>query len=192
MLAYFYPSKKIFNVYMSNTPKVSVVTVVYNAEKLIERTLKSVLSQSYANIESLIVDGKSKDETLRIVAGFNDSRVKVISEPDNGIYDAMNKGILMATGEYLIFINAGDEFYDRNTLQSIMNSNRDADVLYGNTAVINEKGEILGDRRLAPPKELNWKSLRFGMCVSHQSILAKKSIVPMFNLRYKISAESSV
>lgn len=175
---------------MSNTPKVSVITVVYNAEKLIERTLLSVLGQSYKNIESLIIDGKSKDQTLAVVAQFKDDRIRVISEADKGIYDAMNKGIKNATGEYIIFINAGDEFYDSATLANILNNqSKNADVYYGNTVVVNEKGEVLGDRRLAPPENLNWQSLQFGMCVSHQSILAKREIAPEYNLSYKISAD---
>ncbi len=174
---------------MSNTPKVTVITVVYNAESLVSRTLKSILGQSYSNIESLIIDGKSKDKTLDIIGSFSDQRIKIISEKDSGIYDAMNKGIAHASGDYIIFINAGDEFYDSDTLTSMLSKATYADVYYGNTAVVNEEGKILGDRRLSPPVSLDWKSLRFGMCVSHQSILVKRNIAPQYSLNYKISAD---
>lgn len=174
---------------MTSTPLISVITVVYNAEKLIKKTLKSVLAQTYPNIENLIIDGKSKDNTLQVIQNFKDNRVRIISEPDKGIYDAMNKGIANAKGDYIIFINAGDEFYDADTLSTIMNAASNADVYYGNTAVINLNGEILGDRRLFPPDDLNWRSLRYGMSVSHQSLLVKKSIAPVYDLGYKISAD---
>ncbi len=174
---------------MSNTPKVTVITVVYNAEALIERTLRSILEQSYKNLESLIIDGKSKDKTLEVIGRFDDNRIRVISEKDTGIYDAMNKGISYSRGEYIIFINAGDEFYAGDSLATILETSKDKDVYYGKTAVVNEQGDILGDRRLSPPETLNWKSLRFGMRVSHQSILAKRTIVPEYNLKYKISAD---
>jgi glycosyltransferase involved in cell wall biosynthesis len=174
---------------MSNTPKVSIITVVYNAEALIERTLKSTLHQTHTNIECVIVDGLSKDATLARVAAFNDSRIIVYSERDKGIYDAMNKGQQRATGEYIMFINAGDELYDNNTIAMLLSSAPNADVYYGNTAVVNEAGEILGERRLSPPEQLNWRSLRHGMCVSHQSIMARKSLAPDYDLDFKISAD---
>jgi glycosyltransferase involved in cell wall biosynthesis len=174
---------------MSNTPKVSIVTVVYNAELLIERTLRSILQQTYQNLEFVIVDGLSTDATLERVAAFNDPRIHVHSERDKGIYDAMNKGQQRATGEYIMFINAGDELYDHNTIAMMLATAPHADVYYGNTAVVNDAGEILGERRLSPPEQLSWRSLRYGMCVSHQSIMARRSLAPDYNLKYKISAD---
>lgn len=174
---------------MSNTPKITIITVVFNAEALIERTLKSILCQSYRNLELLIIDGKSTDNTLGIVHKYQGDRTKIISEKDKGIYDAMNKGITNASGDYIIFINAGDELYSQTTLEDILATHQDADVYYGNTAVVDINGNILGDRRLSPPKKLTWKSLKFGMRVSHQSILAKKQIIPKYDLKYKISAD---
>jgi len=174
---------------MTSTPLISIITVVYNAESLIEKTIQSILGQTYTNIESLVIDGKSKDNTLQFIQRFEDNRVRIISEPDKGIYDAMNKGMANAKGDYIIFINAGDEFYAVDTLSTTINSASNADVYYGNTAVINSNGEILGDRRLFPPDDLNWRSLRYGMCVSHQSLLVKKSIAPVYDLGYKISAD---
>lgn len=174
---------------MSNTPKVSIITVVYNAEALIERTLKSILHQTYSNIECVIVDGLSKDATVARVAAFNDQRITVYCEPDNGIYDAMNKGQQLATGEYIMFINAGDELYDNNTIAMVLSTAINADVYYGNTAVVDDAGRILGERRLSPPEQLNWRSLRHGMCVSHQSIMARRSLAPEYDLDFKISAD---
>lgn len=174
---------------MSDSPKVTIITVVYNAETLIERTLRSVLDQSYNNIESLIIDGKSKDKTLQVIARFHDSRIRVVSEADKGIYDAMNKGIALARGEYIIFINAGDELFDNHTFQNILSSADAADVYYGNTAVADIAGNILGDRRLSPPENLNWRSLRYGMVVSHQSLLVRRELAVPYNLNYKISAD---
>lgn len=99
--------------------KVSVITVCYNAEKEIERTIKSVLSQTYTNLEYIIVDGNSSDKTMEIVLHYSENITKIVSEPDKGIYDAMNKGIKMANGEWVIMMNAGDEFASNSVLDKI-------------------------------------------------------------------------
>ena len=93
---------------LQSNEKISVITICYNAEKTIERTIKSVLNQSYKNLEYIIIDGGSKDNTMKIVKRYKDKISSVISEPDNGIYDAMNKGVRIATGEWLNMMNAGD------------------------------------------------------------------------------------
>ena len=100
--------------------KISVITISYNAEKEIEKTILSVISQTYDNIEYIIVDGASKDNTISIVNKYKKKISCVISEPDKGIYDAMNKGIMHATGEWLIMRNAGDVFCDKSVLQNIL------------------------------------------------------------------------
>jgi glycosyltransferase involved in cell wall biosynthesis len=135
------------------------------------------------------VDGMSKDNTVKRVQAQGERVHWLIVEKDTGIYDAMNKGLRAATGQYVLFLNAGDELFGPNTLDKIFNSATHADVYYGNTAVVNKDGQILADRRLAPPKELNWRSLQMGMCVSHQSFIARRSICPQYNLNYKISAD---
>lgn len=169
-------------------PKISIITVVFNGQSLIERTVKSVLSQTYSNIEYLIIDGASSDQTLAVIEPYRSAIHTLVSEKDNGIYDAMNKGLKRATGEYVLFLNAGDELYTDDTISSVF-LHGEADVYYGNTSVVNENGLVLGDRRLTPPEQLNWKSLRFGMNVSHQSFIAKRRICPDYDLNYKISAD---
>ncbi len=170
-------------------PHISIITVTYNAELLIERTMRSVFEQTYKHIEYIVVDGMSKDKTVELVREHGTRVSRLIVEKDTGIYDAMNKGLLAATGDYVLFLNAGDELFAPNTLENILNTGSKADVYYGNTAVVNEQGQILADRRLSPPMELNWRSLQMGMCVSHQSFIAKRSICPEYNLNYKISGD---
>lgn len=173
---------------MQFNPKISIITVVYNAKSLIERTIISVLSQTYTNIEYIIIDGGSSDGTLEIAEKYQHDIAVILSGKDNGIYDAMNKGLSTATGDFVLFLNAGDELYSTEIISKIV-SLGDADVYYGNTAIVNENGVVLGDRRLSPPEELNWRSLKFGMCVSHQSFIAKRSLCDKYNLKYAVSAD---
>ena len=172
-----------------SSPMLSIITIVFNGEKYIETTIKSVLSQTYQNIEYIIIDGDSIDYTIQIVNKYKDKISKVISEKDKGIYDAMNKGISMATGDYILFLNAGDELFDINTLENIFKLQENADVYYGYTVVVNEHRKIVSNRRLKPPKILNWKSLQWGMVVCHQSFIVKRSLCPSYDLSYKISAD---
>lgn len=174
---------------MSSLPKISVITVVFNAEKIVGKTIDNVLSQQYDNLEYIIIDGESTDQTMNIVKAYDNRISKVISQKDSGIYDAMNKGLAFSTGEYVIFMNAGDLFYNDTVLRDMINKQPGADVYYGNTRVINSEGREVGDRRHKPPKKLTWKSLRMGMCVSHQSILARRSLCEAFDIRYKISSD---
>lgn len=109
--------------------KVSVVTVCYNVEDILEDTIKSVVSQTYGDFEYIIIDGASKDGTIDIIKKYSDKIAYWISEPDKGIYDAMNKGILAATGEYIIFMNAGDRFADSKVIEKVA-------PLLGNSTVV--------------------------------------------------------
>jgi glycosyltransferase involved in cell wall biosynthesis len=174
---------------LSIQPKISIITVVYNGVSLIERTIKSVLSQTYANIEYVIIDGASNDGTLLIVEQYKSKIALLHSGKDDGIYDAMNKGLKDSGGDYVLFLNAGDELYANDTIEKIFSGTPNADVYYGNTAVVDDSGKILGDRRLSPPEKLNWKSLRFGMCVSHQSFIARRLLCDFYNMDYKIAAD---
>ena len=163
--------------------------MVYNAAGLVERTMKSVASQSWTNLQHVVVDGASGDDTLRVVEKFSRPALKVFSEKDKGIYDAMNKGLDLAEGDYVLFLNAGDELFSATTIEDIMRSESGADVYYGNTAVVDNNGLVLGDRRLSPPEYLDWKSLRHGMLVSHQSMLVRSSIAVKYDLQYRISSD---
>lgn len=173
---------------MAAQPKISIITVVYNAAALIERTIKSVLSQTYSNIEYVVIDGASSDGTFEIIEKYSSQIALIHSGKDNGIYDAMNRGLKDATGDFVLFLNAGDELYAKDTIELVFKSGN-ADVYYGNTAIVNELGTVLGDRRLTPPQVLTWKSLKYGMCVSHQSFIARKTLCEPYNLDYKISAD---
>lgn len=174
---------------MNTQPKLSIITVVYNAAGLIERTVKSVLEQNYSNIEFVVVDGASSDGTLEILEKYS-SRIAVLeSGKDKGIYDAMNKGLKLATGDYVLFLNAGDELDTADTISSVFSVRANADAYYGNTRVVDERGTVLADRRLSPPAHMNWKSLRYGMCVSHQSFLVKRLLCDFYNTDYRISAD---
>lgn len=174
---------------MNNEPIISIITITYNAGETLERTIKSIINQSYANIEYIIIDGKSTDNTVEIIKSYADNVNYWISEPDRGLYHAMNKGIAAATGDYLWFINAGDEIYDTDILKSLFSTKPYADIYYGNTAMTDMDGKIIGDRRLAPPQELTWRSFKKGMLVSHQSIIIKRSIAEYYNLKYRFSAD---
>ncbi len=170
-------------------PKVSVITVVFNGETTIERTIKSVVSQTYPNLEYLIVDGGSSDGTNAVVQKYIDKISAFISEPDKGLYDAMNKGMVQATGDYFWFINSGDEIVGSDTLAEVFKSNSLADIFYGETVIVNEDGMELGLRRLSPPAKLTWKDLKRGMLVSHQSVIVHRRICGSYNLKYRFSAD---
>ena len=180
--------------------KISVVTITYNAESVLQRTLDSVLSQSYPYVEHLIIDGASKDGTLALVEQYREEsteqaashEVVVQSEPDRGIYDAMNKGLQKATGDFVLFLNAGDTLPATDTLELVMDKADDGvGVLYGNTDVVDGEGNFLYHRRLQPPERLSWRSFRQGMLVCHQAFYARTEIareIP-YDLQYRFSAD---
>jgi len=123
---------------ITNTPTISIITVVYNGALYLENTIQNVVNQTYSNIEFIIVDGGSSDGTMNIVKRYSNKITKWVSEPDKGIYDAMNKGITFATGDWIIFMNAGDTFVDMNVLTKVaeFTSNQKADIIFGNVAII--------------------------------------------------------
>ncbi len=173
-------------------PKISVVTVTFNAKDVLERTIRSVLSQTYAHIEYILVDGKSEDGTIDVIKAYSSAIDKLVIEPDQGLYDAMNKGIQLATGAYICFLNAGDTFFCETTLSDLMESipeDQFPDVMYGETALVNRKGEYRGMRRLSAPKRLTWKSFRSGMVVCHQAFFARTALVEPYDLSYRFSSD---
>ncbi|MDR3694091.1 glycosyltransferase family 2 protein [Mucilaginibacter sp.] len=170
-------------------PVLSVITIVYNNARDIERTMLSVLTQTYPRIEYIIIDGKSTDGTLKIINRYKDQVAKIISEKDDGIYDAMNKGLAAATGDYVIFMNSGDEFYAQDTVQKVFESAPDADIYYGETEMIDADGKSLGQRRHQAPKEFTWKDFKYGMSISHQAIYVRRSLAEPYDHRYKLSAD---
>lgn len=175
--------------------KISIITVTYNAASVLKRTLDSVKAQSWQQIEHLIIDGASKDETISMAETYKAQcpyEVVILSEPDKGLYDAMNKGLRLATGDYLVFLNAGDTLHAANTLETIVRSAQPLPgVLYGDTAITDEQGNFLHLRRLRPPKKLTWKSFRQGMLVCHQAFYALTDIAKNlpYDPRYRYSAD---
>lgn len=169
--------------------KVSIITIVYNGVDTLEKTIKSIVSQQYEAIEYIIVDGGSKDGTVELILQYESLVSKWISEPDEGLYDAMNKGIKMATGDYLWFINSGDEIYAPDTISQIFAQSSKADIYYGDTVMIDAQGQVIGERRLQPPEQLKWTDFKNGMLVSHQSILIARDIASLYNTRYIFSAD---
>lgn len=178
---------------MGREPKFSIITITFNAASVIEPTLQSVLEQTYTNYEYLLIDGGSKDNTVAKAKASGIEFAHIVSEPDNGLYDAMNKGIALATGDYLCFLNAGDGFHTPDTLQTIANAAMAEeilpDVLYGETAEVDEERRFVRMRRLQAPKELNWRSFRNGMMVCHQAFYARREIAPMYDLKYRLSSD---
>lgn len=175
--------------------KISIITVTYNAASVLKRTLNSVKAQSWQQIEHLIIDGASKDETISMAETYKAQcpyEVVILSEPDKGLYDAMNKGLRLATGDYLVFLNAGDTLHAADTLETIVRSAQPLPgVLYGDTAITDEQGNFLHLRRLRPPKKLSWKSFRQGMLVCHQAFYALTDIAKdlPYDPRYRYSAD---
>lgn len=174
-------------------PVFSIITVTYNASRWLERTILSVLSQSYPSIEYLIIDGGSTDGTVDIIRQYASGIAYWVSEPDRGLYDAMNKGLQHATGDYVWFINAGDTLYTADTVQRIVTSMKKKvslpDVVYGETAIVDAEGRSLGMRRLKAPARLTWKSFRMGMLVCHQSFITKRTLAPLYNTDYGLVAD---
>lgn len=173
-------------------PRISIITICYNAASTITRTLRSVSAQTYPNIQYLIIDGASKDNTLELVRELA-SEAEVYSERDKGIYDAMNKGLDRATGDYVWYVNAGDALASPTTVEDLVRATCTGDilpdVLYGDTRLIDAEDHDLGLRRLRPPLQLDWRSFRSGMLVCHQAFVAKRSISPHYDLRYRFSAD---
>ena len=187
--------------------KFSVITITYNAESVLQRTLDSVRAQTYEDLEHLVIDGASTDGTLAMAESYkslsdaSDIGHKVIirSEPDDGIYDAMTKGLTQASGDYIVFMNAGDSFPHSDTLEQVAHrchlnelpSDSLPAVLYGHTDIVDGDGHFLHLRRLQPPQKLTWRSFRHGMLVCHQAFYARTDIAKnlQYDTRYKYSAD---
>jgi glycosyltransferase involved in cell wall biosynthesis len=171
-------------------PKISVVTVVLNAARHIDRCIESVLGQTYDDIEYLVIDGGSTDGTLEVLARYRDRVDYVVSEPDRGLYHAMNKGIRAATGEYLYFLNSDDTFCDERVVADVAAAIRQhpsADLVYGD--VLLRSGEQLVRQPQVPV--LNRKTMcRKGVC--HQALFARRETLVHtggFSEEYRIVAD---
>jgi glycosyltransferase involved in cell wall biosynthesis len=172
------------------TPLVSIITVTYNAEKYLEQTIKSVTAQSYKNIEYIIIDGQSTDGTATIIQRYREHIAYCFSEPDNGIYDAMNKGIRKASGELIGIINASD-FYQPDAVENIVRawaSHPQCGIFYGNANFYFDNGQFFKEKKAAPDMENLYK----GVCFCHASVFVTKATYQqhgLFDLRYKLSGD---
>ena len=177
----------IFFVSLSPEMKITVATVTYNASQTVERTLRSVAAQTYPDVEHLVVDGASKDGTQDICRRYS---VRLVSEPDRGLYDAMNKALRLATGEYIVFLNAGDTLHDERVLERVA-ACAPADIIYGETDIVDADGRFLRHRRLAVPERLTWRSFLHGMTVCHQSFYVRTEVARSeeYDLRWRFSAD---
>ncbi len=183
--------------------KITIATVTYNAGPLIARTIESVEKQDYPYVEHLVIDGNSSDDTLTQIHHYQERNsiaavqheVRCLSEPDEGLYDAMNKALREATGDYILYLNAGDTLHDAHTLSHIAEVAQSAAelpvVVYGDTDLYNRDGRFVRHRRLAPPPKLTWRSFKQGMVVCHQAFCARLDVAREFpyDLKYRFSAD---
>lgn len=172
--------------------KISVITVVFNGERTIEETIKSVIGQSHKDIEYIIIDGKSSDKTLEIVDRYKKRIEVVISEKDKGIYDAMNKGVSFATGDYIFFLNADDTFFNRDVIKNVVeaiNKNPEFDYYYGGVVCQN----IFGSKsRSILSKSISDSAISWGENIRHQSLFVKREVFDIiggFNTSYFVNAD---
>lgn len=172
---------------MKNNPVISVITVSYNAIETIEETILSVINQTYPNIEYIIIDGGSTDGTVDIIKKYEEKITYWISEPDNGIYFAMNKGIKVASGDWIHFRNCGDYFYNQDSLKFLFRDavNDETMILHGDCRVISIDG--VNDKK--PP--LFYRSYKKGMPIFHPSTFVRREyhLEYSFNTKYKSSSD---
>lgn len=166
--------------------KITVITVAFNAGNLLEKTIKNVLEQTYSDIEYWIIDGKSADQSLQILEKYA-AKIKYVSEKDKGIYDAMNKGIRLATGEWLIFMNAGDLFDSPNVIEKVFAQKTKADLIYGDYRI----AYTHFSKYKFVPKNLKIDSFSKGMPLNHQSIFLKTELAKqfLFSENYRLAAD---
>ena len=170
--------------------KISIITICFNSEKTIFKTLESVKKQSFNNIEHIIIDGASNDKTLEICKEYPNS-IKIISEQDNGVYDAFNKGLNIATGDVIGFLNADDTFYNENSIQDIVDafSNNEADIVYGNLDYVNEESKVIRNW-ISRPYEKGL--LKKAWKIAHPSFYCKKEVYDRlggYNDSFKIAGD---
>lgn len=174
------------------SPLFSIITVTYNAAATLPVTLESVKEQSCKLFEYIVMDGVSSDRTLKLAIDAGIEQSRIYSSPDSGIYDAMNKAMQVAKGEYLIFLNAGDRFHSSDTLQRIADAVMNNDfpgIVYGQTDLVDICGRYIAPRHLSAPDELTLKSFAGGMVVCHQAFVVLRKLAQPYDLKYRYSAD---
>ena len=176
---------------MDVRPLISVITITYNASATLPLTMESVAEQTIKDFEHIIVDGASTDDTLSVARRMGSERLRILSESDDGLYDAMNKGLKMALGRYLIFLNAGDRFHSADTLKAYADAieERAPDIIYGDTDIVDIEGNRIGPRHLSAPDILTFDSFSKGMLICHQAFMVRKDIAPLYDTDYRFSAD---
>ncbi len=174
---------------MRAKPLVSIITVVRNAALSLEKTIQSVVKQSYESIEYIIVDGLSTDSTLQVIKQHDKSITRWISEKDKNLYDAMNKGLALATGDFVWFLHAGDVIPHHNTLQNAMqNYQPHHDLVYGEALVLKSDNTFVKWHKKVP-QQLVWQDFKQGMVVCHQAMLIKRSVSKAYDLRWVLAGD---
>lgn len=169
---------------LKNTPTVSIITVSFNAHKTLEDTILSVINQDCDDVEYIIIDGGSTDGTVDIIKKYQDRITFWVSEPDKGIYDAMNKGTSISNGNWILFLNSGDLLLENVLNPLIKRINNNYSIIYGNIKILHK-----GDYKIRYPKNIN--SLHYTMPFCHQAVIVKKSLLikSTFNINYKLSSD---
>lgn len=169
-------------------PLISIITITFNAEKVLTPTVDSVAEQTFRDFEHIIVDGASTDATLDIARRNPDARI--LSERDNGLYDAMNKGIGMAKGRYLLFLNAGDSFRTPEILSMYaQRALAGDDIIYADTMIVDRERNDIAPRHHTAPEILTHDSFAKGMLICHQAFMVRREIVPLYDTGYRFSAD---
>lgn len=176
---------------MKLPPLISIITITYNASETLPLTMASVAQQSCTDFEHLIIDGASTDSTILLARQMGTPTLRIVSEPDRGLYDAMNKGLRMARGKYVIFLNSGDRFHAPDTLQLYVNAitAKKPDIIYGDTDIVELSGRRKGPRHLSAPGMLTVDSFSHGMLICHQAFMVRKAIAPSYDTDYRFSAD---
>lgn len=173
---------------MDKTPLISIITITYNAAETLEPTLRSVAQQNFGDYEHLLIDGASTDDTLGVARRYEGLRI--VSEPDSGLYNAMNKGLRLARGRYVLFLNAGDAFHSADVLKRYAErATLGDDIIYADTVIVDGQRHIIGARHLTAPQSLTVESFRKGMLVCHQAFMVKRELAPEYDESYRFSAD---
>lgn len=175
---------------MTRTPLISIITITFNAESQLPPTMESVAQQTFQDFEHIIVDGASKDSTLEVARRLGTDSLRILSEPDNGLYDAMNKGLRLAKGSYVLFLNAGDAFHSAGVLAAYAEAaKKKPDIIYADTVIVDKDRKVSGPRHLSAPDILSFESFSKGMLVCHQAFMVRRSLAPFYDTAYRFSAD---
>lgn len=176
---------------MKDEPLISIVTITFNAAEVLVPTMRSVAEQKFEDFEHVIVDGASTDDTLSVARKLGTPSLRILSERDRGLYDAMNKGLRLARGKYVLFLNAGDTFHSPLTLGLYAReAAKDSyDIIYSDTDIVDAERKRIGPRHLSVPEELTVGSFSHGMLICHQAFMVRRELAPEYDLSYRFSAD---